>query len=100
MEVTDPEEIKVIEAMRANKAEQAAKKKMMLHVLELAFLYERWLQANGMESSYSTFSDDYGYEPSLYESCLLPFSTKRDIYDRIVSIRSMARGPDKVTIGN
>lgn len=95
MEVTDPEEIKAIEAIRAEKIAQAARKKMMLYILEHAFLYEKWLQENGMESSYSTFRDGYGYE-----YCPLESVTAREVYDRVISVRSMARVPDKVTISN
>ncbi len=91
MEVFDPEEIKAVEAIRAKKTEKKEQGKARLHVLEHAFRYEEWLQKNGMESSYSVFCDNYGYEVCPPP----PFLSRRDFYDRIVSVLSMARGHEK-----
>jgi hypothetical protein len=60
MELSESE-VRVIEEIRQKDEQGRATRRTALEVLRTAFEYERWLQREGMGSTYSTFCDDFGY---------------------------------------
>ena len=77
MELTEHEKNTVLR-MRKAQAERKQRKEAALHILKTAYLFERWMQENGVGPSYSTFCDDFGYEagedehrPTTYKRVML-----------------------------
>ena len=48
--------------LQLDAAKRSAQQARMLHVLDTANRYARWLVENGAGSSYSTFCDGFGYQ--------------------------------------
>lgn len=63
-----PEETEVILRMRRLKAEKLARATYKLHILKTAWEFETWLEENGVGESFSTFIDEFGYQPQGKES--------------------------------
>lgn len=80
------EEMEVIRKMRAEKEAEKTKEKIALSILEGAVEYGKWLQENKMESTYSTFVNDFwggNYDGELIECSIF--------YDFVNSIRCKAK---------
>lgn len=60
MDLTQAERGLVL-AHRLEQAEREAARRFRLHVLEVAWRFQAWLDENGAGASYSTFCDDFGY---------------------------------------
>lgn len=70
-----PEEAAAVDAIRAQKAAEEAKYRLAQHILDTAASYYRWLTENGRGSTFSTFCNEYEYEP------LDPEMSRKPIYD-------------------
>ena len=60
MEVSQEEEA-LINAHRRNKHKRV--RRYTVHVIGVAARYAAWMQDSGAGNSYSTFCDDFGYQP-------------------------------------
>lgn len=65
MELTE-REMEVVLRMRRTSAVHVARKQAKLEILRAAHEYEKWLQENGVGSTYSTFCDDFGYDGGVH----------------------------------
>lgn len=59
-----PEEISVVLEHRERQKNQAQKRKNRLTLIGIAKNYEEWLQDNNRGSSFSTFTDEFGFDGS------------------------------------
>jgi hypothetical protein len=74
------EEAAAVDALRAQKATEEAQRQMTQHLLDTATSYCCWLRANGLGSTFSTFCDEYDYQPLVQEHSLKP------VYDAICTL--------------
>ena len=79
------EEAAAVDAIRARHAAEDAEHQMAQHLLDTAAAYLRWLHAHGRGSAFSTFCDEYEYQP------LNPEMSRKPIYDAIGELIATAR---------
>lgn len=79
-----PEEAAAVEAIRAHSARESMRNFMAQHILDTAADYYRWMRADGYGSTFSTFCDDYDYQPPD------PEMSRKPIYDVVVRLIASA----------
>ena len=79
------EEAAAVDAIRAHHAAVDAERQMAQHLLDTAAAYLRWLRANGRGTTFSTFCNEYEYQP------LCPEMSRKPIYDAICELITTAR---------
>jgi len=79
------EEAAAVVAIRARHAVEDAERQMAQHLLDTAAAYLRWLRANGRGTTFSTFCNEYEYQP------LCPEMSRKPIYDAICELITTAR---------
>jgi hypothetical protein len=83
-QLTD-EEAAAVDAIRAQHAHESMRNFMAQHLLDTAASYYLWLRANGAGSTFSTFCDDYDYQPPSAEM------SRKPIYDAVARLVADAR---------
>jgi hypothetical protein len=56
-------EAQLIRERREDEERKARRRRLTLHYLKTAYEYKAWLQEHGAGSSYSTFCNEFGYQP-------------------------------------
>lgn len=79
------EEAAAVDAIRAHRATEEAQQFMAQHLLDTAASYHRWLRSEGYGSAFSTFCDDYGYQPYDREM------SRKPIYDAVSRLITAAQ---------
>jgi len=81
--------IDAIHDRREALAVETRRARLRMEVLRCAYEFEKWSQESGLGLTYSTFCDDFGYEPLPDTQDIF---SRRSIYDRVKHIRSNLLG--------